>query len=125
MTQAERSRKWYRSNLKKARRLGRLQQRRWRKENPEEARRRNAASWKKREAANKQIVLNWKRSHPCVDCGESDPIVLDAHHRNPRKKLFRLAAGVTRRPPLEIQAELRKCIALCSNCHRRRHAASP
>lgn len=70
----------------------------------------------------REWVANYFSCHPCIDCGEADPDVLDFDHRDPRQKL----GGVTqmakrgRIPAAELEAA--KCDIRCANCHRRRHA---
>lgn len=59
--------------------------------------------------------------HPCVDCGESDPIVLEFDHRS--EKRARIAFLMRWHAPWdEIRAEIEKCEVRCANCHRRRTA---
>ena len=66
----------------------------------------------------RQYVLNYLSTHPCVQCGESDPIVLEFHHRgNKDASVSSIVGGgwsVGR-----IQEEIDKCDVLCANCHRR------
>ena len=70
---------------------------------------------------NKRRVLDHLLLHPCVDCGEADPIVLEFDHQ--RDKVSGIAQllhahvkwGV-------IAAEIKKCEVRCANCHRRRTA---
>lgn len=70
----------------------------------------------------KSLVLYFN-THPCVKCGEADPLVLDFHHRDPETKLFGIKDNLT--TTLErLSAEVAKCDVLCSNCHRKREAAS-
>lgn len=69
---------------------------------------------------NKYLVDRYKRMCKCKHCGEDDPIVLDLHHVDPAGKdagPSQLLGG-----SLEVlREEIRKCIVLCSNCHRREH----
>ena len=66
--------------------------------------------------------LEYKSTHPCIQCGEAHPACLDFHHRNPSEKDINLGEifihgwGLPR-----ILAELGKCDVLCSNCHRKLH----
>jgi hypothetical protein len=59
-------------------------------------------------------------NHPCVDCGEDDPMVLECDHLG--KKNFAIARALRDRSWLEIEAELTLCEVVCANCHRRRTA---
>ena len=61
--------------------------------------------------------------HPCVDCGESDPIVLEFDHRDENTKLMSINKMRTMRYSWNtILAEIEKCDVRCANCHRRRTA---
>jgi hypothetical protein len=68
-------------------------------------------------------VIEYLRSHPCVDCGETDPVVLDFDHVDRFTKRWdiagRIGYGLAWRT---IQAEIAKCVVRCANCHRRRTA---
>jgi hypothetical protein len=70
---------------------------------------------------------DWMRrylvEHPCIDCGEADPIVLDFDHRRPLDKLGTVSDLVSRGRVQKAKIEAAKCDVRCSNCHRRRHAA--
>ena len=60
----------------------------------------------------------------CVDCGlQTDFMsVYDFHHKDAETKSDRVAELISHYRSWEIvQAELDKCILLCSNCHRIRH----
>lgn len=66
------------------------------------------------------ISLLWvyKSEHPCLHCGESDPVVLEFHHTGP--KLMEVAEMARRAFAWhKIQDEIDQCIVLCANCHRR------
>lgn len=65
-------------------------------------------------------VLAYLRLHPCVDCGESDPIVLEFDHLG--AKSFTVSTGLTTRSWDEVVSEMEKCEVVCVNCHRRRTA---
>ena len=72
--------------------------------------------------ANRALLLAYLLDHPCVDCGEDDPVLLDFDHRDPsskRKEVGRLAGN---KPWHQVQAEIEKCDVRCANCHRRRTA---
>jgi hypothetical protein len=62
-------------------------------------------------------------THPCVDCGESDPVVLEFDHRDPAAKSFSIGDALGKTWQWEkIAAEIAKCDVRCANCHRRRTA---
>ena len=68
---------------------------------------------------NSLAVYRYLENHPCVDCGEADPVVLDFDHvRGVKKKsVSRLLAGTF--ALATIFREIEKCDVRCSNCHRR------
>ncbi len=66
------------------------------------------------------VVLDrWKRKG-CRICGETDPVVVEAHHFAPVGR-DRNVSGVC--DVVRLRVELLKCIPLCANDHRRIHAA--
>lgn len=77
-----------------------------------------------REAA-REYVYNYLSTHPCVGpeqkgCPytETDQRVLEFHHV--AKKDYEITRMVTGGFSIKrIQAEISKCIVLCSNCHRK------
>lgn len=71
-------------------------------------------------AVNKALFLEYKRTHPCVNCGESEICCIDFHHTDPNEKEFGIAESMYR-SWTKIVAELEKCIPLCANCHRKLH----
>jgi hypothetical protein len=82
---------------------------------------RTTAEWKQlRLAENRQKVRAYLLAHPCADCGEADPDVLDFHHVGPK------TAGVSALARWanweRVAAEIAQCVVLCANDHRRRHA---
>ncbi len=60
------------------------------------------------------------RKHPCADCGESDPLVLEFDHLG--HKNFGIAAALRNRNWQSILDEIDACEVVCANCHRRRTA---
>jgi hypothetical protein len=66
------------------------------------------------------LLLEYFKSRPCADCGETDPIVLEFDHL--RDKKFAIGSHLVRRPWKVILAEMEKCEVVCANCHRRRTA---
>lgn len=66
----------------------------------------------------RSIINNWKVGG-CVKCGETRVWVLDSHHTDPSKKEY--AIGDICHGPNKVILELKKCIPLCSNCHKDFH----
>ena len=77
---------------------------------------------RKRAVAAKRMVqlLEFLETHPCVDCGERDPLVLEFDHQ--RDKHFGIAQGLRDRSWPSVVDEIAKCDVVCANCHRRRTA---
>ena len=71
--------------------------------------------------ANKDYILNYLKQHPCVDCGESDPVVLEFDHIVPSSKEYHVSIMVGNSLNT-IKKEIEKCEVRCANCHRRRHS---
>jgi hypothetical protein len=66
-------------------------------------------------------VFNYLSNHPCIDCGESDPVVLEFDHRDHATKRRAVAQMIERRYSWQsIEAEIEKCDVRCANCHRRK-----
>lgn len=71
----------------------------------------------------REIARQYKETHPCIDCGETDWVVLDFDHRERELKtqtisyIARSSGSVER-----LQKEMSKCDVRCANCHRRRTA---
>lgn len=66
----------------------------------------------------RRFVIAYLREHPCVDCGETDPLVLDFDHVRGKKSynisdMIRLIFSID-----EIKKEIAKCDVRCANCHR-------
>jgi hypothetical protein len=72
-------------------------------------------------ADNRARVLQHLLTHPCIDCGESNPIVLEFHHVRGKKR-DAVAYLVRSHEWRTVAAEIAKCEVLCANCHRIRTA---
>ncbi len=66
--------------------------------------------------ANQEIILTHLKTHPCVDCGETNPVVLDFDHI--RDKKFLVSVGLNWRRTEDLIDEISKCEIRCANCHR-------
>lgn len=68
---------------------------------------------------NREYINSYLEEHPCVDCGETDIIVLEFDHIIGTKK-GNIADMVKGGYSLKtIQEEVTKCEVRCANCHRR------
>jgi hypothetical protein len=74
-------------------------------------------------AANVQRLFDYLLDHPCVDCGETDIVVLHFDHRNPADKVIDVGTLMSRSSWAQILAEIAKCDVRCANCHQRRTAS--
>lgn len=63
----------------------------------------------------------WKKSLACLSCGEADYICLDFHHVDPTKKEQDIPDLVRLKSNERVMEELKKCVCLCANCHRKAH----
>lgn len=69
-------------------------------------------------------VNQLKSSLGCSTCPENDFRCLDFHHIDPETKLASVSNLVVRKFSAEkIDEEIKKCIVLCANCHRKQHAS--
>lgn len=71
--------------------------------------------------ARTRFLVDYLRRHPCVDCGETDVLVLEFDHL--ADKLFNISAAIRGYRSMEaLLEEIQKCEVVCANCHRRRTA---
>ena len=88
----------------------------------------HAEAYKKKAAKHNKSQRRWARAYvsrvkgmsSCVDCGESNPIVLDFDHVHGDKShnisdMVNGSYGIS-----SIKEEIRKCEIRCSNCHRKK-----
>ncbi len=72
----------------------------------------------------RERIFEFLRSHPCVDCGEADPVVRQFDHQDPKAKSSEVGELLRRRVAwVKIQAEIDKCDVRCANDHQRRTAS--
>ena len=71
--------------------------------------------------ANRARLWAYLAVHPCVDCPESDPILLEFDHVRGRK-LGDVSTLINQASWKTVLKEIRKCEVRCANCHRRRTA---
>lgn len=89
--------------------------------NRPEVLRRNGSRKKEERRRRVTEILEYLKAHPCVDCGETDPIVLEFDHLG--DKSFTVADGMKDKSWAAVLREIEKCEVVCVNCHRRRTAS--
>lgn len=72
---------------------------------------------------NRVRLVEYLAAHPCVDCGETDPVVLDFDHVRGEKRCDISHLLSRRHPWSTVEQEIAKCDVRCANCHRRKTAA--
>ena len=70
---------------------------------------------------NKNKWNEFKASLSCIVCGFSHPAVIDFHHVSPETKTAGVHTLVQRGRYAAAYEEIKKCVALCANCHRIYH----
>lgn len=85
----------------------------------------NKEKWNKlikiKEIKFKLFLFDYFKTHPCVDCGETNPLVLEFDHLKDKKYGV---AGLANHNPKIFQEEIKKCDVRCRNCHRRKTQVS-
>lgn len=99
--------------------------------NKEKMREISKRSWHKcREARLHGDKIRYDKRHefldslktPCAKCGEKRVYLLQFHHIDPTKKLFDVGDGTKQHKSQEdVIEESKKCVCLCSNCHKEFH----
>ena len=70
---------------------------------------------------NYKFIMEYLKKNPCVDCGETDLLVLEFDHLvGPQKKQNRVMAKASCGASLDkLMEEISKCEVRCANCHKR------
>jgi hypothetical protein len=80
------------------------------------------ANNERRRQGNRRKAAEYLSTHPCVDCGESDLVVLDFDHVG--QKTSAVSALIANGAPwTRIEAEIKECEVRCANCHRMKTSA--
>lgn len=81
---------------------------------------RNARVWdKKHRKQVEEFLFEYLSTHSCVDCSESDVLVLEFDHNDPEKKTLCVSQMLSHSFK-NVQQEVMKCTVRCANCHRRK-----
>lgn len=70
----------------------------------------------------KEEFKNYKKLLKCYICSESESCCLDFHHKDKNFKENEISRLVAIGATKSLNEELKKCIVLCANCHRKVHA---
>lgn len=70
---------------------------------------------------NKVLFKEYIKGKCCSKCGDEREYVFDFHHLNPKDKKYNISDVKASGTPKRLKEELKKCIILCSNCHRELH----
>ncbi len=80
-----------------------------------------SAKWN---AANKERnyrkLYEFFQTNPCMDCGETNPIVLQFDHRD--NKSFGISNRIAAQKWETLLNEINKCDVRCANCHTKKTA---
>jgi hypothetical protein len=66
------------------------------------------------------LLIEFFQEHPCADCGQCDPVILEFDHIG--RKEFTIGRAMVDRNWSAILDEISRCEVVCANCHRRRTA---
>lgn len=77
---------------------------------------------KKQRELCKKIIWDHLKSHPCVDCGEDDPVVLEFDHIKGVKAHNICNMRAQGYALVTLMDEINKCVVRCANCHKRKTA---
>jgi len=70
----------------------------------------------------REFLWEYKKTHPCVDCSESNPIVLQFDHVRGDKHMNITEMSSGGHSLRKLQEEIKKCVVRCANCHLRKTA---
>jgi hypothetical protein len=80
--------------------------------------------WKPHYASKAQETRNWfnelRANESCAKCGDDRYYVIDYHHTNPAEKDIEVTQAL-KYSRKKVLNEIKKCVPLCSNCHREFH----
>lgn len=66
-------------------------------------------------------LFNFLSKKSCIDCGESDPIVLEFDHKDTALKFKSISSMLSGHYSwISLLREIKKCEIRCANCHRKK-----
>lgn len=78
------------------------------------------ANSNRRIAAVQEWIRSYLETHPCVDCGETDIVVLEFDHLSDKE--YNVSRLIKIGNIESVAREVAKCNVRCCNCHRRKTA---
>lgn len=69
-----------------------------------------------------KLVNEFRMEHPCICCKESEISCLDFHHVDSSLKESTVSELIGCKSEKRLLEEMKKCVILCANCHRKFHA---
>jgi 5-methylcytosine-specific restriction endonuclease McrA len=70
-----------------------------------------------RNAGARQLVFEYLKKNPCIDCGETNVLALEFDHVHSKK--FDIGTALNNNATIEaLKKEIKKCVVRCSTCHR-------
>ena len=94
----------------------------WYQKNKDKRKKQIYKANRQRIADNKNLVIDYLKVHPCVDCSESNIIVLEFDHTEDNKTMNVCTMVASSYSWKTIEKEIEKCDVVCANCHRIRTA---
>ena len=77
---------------------------------------------KRRKLEIKKWFADYKKTLSCIKCNENHPAALEFHHSGGFKKDRAVSEMVSDGVSIsKISEEIKKCMVLCSNCHKKIH----
>ena len=73
---------------------------------------------RRRDRRHRQHLFDVLTQGQCVNCGITDPLLLEFDHIDPSTKVGNISRLVYRLSSAELDKEIAKCQILCANCHR-------
>ena len=70
--------------------------------------------------ANQKLLWEFLLEHPCVRCGETNPVVLEFDHL--RDKKYCISEIIFSNKWETVRKEMEKCQVLCACCHKKKTA---
>jgi transcription elongation factor Elf1 len=104
----------------------------WREDNKEKLQkyrrdwyRKNSVRARARTYARRKEIRKWwrelKSTFACSKCGENNPACIEFHHSKGKKEVTLSRAVHNGWSKEHILREMKKCKAMCANCHRKFH----